>query len=151
MKIKGSWVVKAPREKIYKIMTDFENIPKYFPDIAKSVSILDKNNNNVKLILKNTIANKDIEVKRNIQLNPPEGYKAYDSSESSDSFTDFFMTETPQGTKIDITTDFEIDNIFYALIFRIFSIVFIPNFWLKSVIKKRLEQTIINKLKAILE
>jgi uncharacterized membrane protein len=47
--LKGSWVIKAPKEEIYKIISDFENMPKYFPSIAESVHITEKQGNHQKM------------------------------------------------------------------------------------------------------
>jgi hypothetical protein len=38
--LKGTWITKALREKIYKIMIDFENFLKYFPAVAQSLRIV---------------------------------------------------------------------------------------------------------------
>lgn len=32
--LKGSWIIKASREDIYKIVSDFENIPKHFSTMS---------------------------------------------------------------------------------------------------------------------
>jgi len=82
MQIKGSWFIKASREKIYNIMTDFENIPKYFPDVAKSVRILDEQGNNVILALESPYPDGVMQVRRSIELNPPVGYKSYDTTKT---------------------------------------------------------------------
>jgi len=47
--LKGSWVIRAPREEVYKIMTDFENMPKYFPKVAESLRIVSRNGNHLSI------------------------------------------------------------------------------------------------------
>jgi uncharacterized membrane protein len=39
LNLQGSWVIKASKDEIYKIISDFENMPKYFPTVAESVHI----------------------------------------------------------------------------------------------------------------
>jgi len=31
------WIIKAPIEDVFKIMTDFEKLPEYFPKVAELV------------------------------------------------------------------------------------------------------------------
>lgn len=40
-----TWIIKAPLEEVAKIMTDFENLPKYFPKVAQSVQIKKREGN----------------------------------------------------------------------------------------------------------
>jgi hypothetical protein len=150
MQIKGSWFIKASREKIYNIMTDFENIPKYFPDVAKSVRILDEQGNNVILALESPYPDGVMQVRRSIELNPPVGYKSYDTTKNSHSFTDFSMTENSKGTKIKMIGSFDFDNIFYSLLFRVCDLFIIPGLVVRGVIKKRFKKIIIDRLKEIL-
>ena len=37
--LESSWIIKAPLEEVFNIVTDFENLPKYFPKVAQSVTI----------------------------------------------------------------------------------------------------------------
>lgn len=37
--LKGSWVIKAPIDQVFKIISDFENMPKNFPTVAESLVI----------------------------------------------------------------------------------------------------------------
>ena len=43
------WVVKAPLDSVFKIMTDFEHLPKYFPKVAESVEINKHEGNNLEM------------------------------------------------------------------------------------------------------
>lgn len=36
------WLVKAPREDVFRIMTDFEKFPENFPKVAESIRIKKK-------------------------------------------------------------------------------------------------------------
>ncbi len=40
--LKSSWIIKAPRDSLYAIVTDFENMPKNFPAVAHSMKIVSK-------------------------------------------------------------------------------------------------------------
>ncbi|MDD5294573.1 MAG: SRPBCC family protein, partial [Patescibacteria group bacterium] len=43
--LQGSWIIKAPLEDVFKIITDFENMPKNFPTVAKSITITKRDGN----------------------------------------------------------------------------------------------------------
>ena len=45
IRLERSWIVRAPREKVYEIMTDFEKVPEYFPGVAKSARIASQQGN----------------------------------------------------------------------------------------------------------
>ena len=35
----NQWIIKAPLDDIFKIVTDFEKLPEYFPKVAESIQI----------------------------------------------------------------------------------------------------------------
>ena len=41
------WVIKASIEKVFDIMTDFQNLPKHFPKVAESVQVKKHDGNNL--------------------------------------------------------------------------------------------------------
>lgn len=40
--LRASWIVDAQREAMYKVVSDFENMPKYFPKVAHSIEIVER-------------------------------------------------------------------------------------------------------------
>lgn len=38
----GAWVIRAPRERVYELMTDFEKWPEVFPDMVKSIRVVSR-------------------------------------------------------------------------------------------------------------
>ena len=47
--LKGSWVIKAPVGEVFKIVTDFSNMPKNFPTVAESLVITKKDGNKLEI------------------------------------------------------------------------------------------------------
>lgn len=47
--LEGSWIIKAPIGEVFKIMTDFENMPRNFPRVAESVTITKREGNTVEI------------------------------------------------------------------------------------------------------
>jgi carbon monoxide dehydrogenase subunit G len=141
--LKKSWVIKAPREEIYRIMSDFENMPKYFPKVAQSLQILKRDGNNLTIEAKAKTFGRIISVQMETQLRPPIGYVSDNKSAIGTSgHEEFLMEESPEGTKINYSYDIELKN----PIFRIFGGFLIGwyamRFW---------EHAVIDKLKKMLE
>lgn len=43
--LRGSWIIRASRDEVYEIISDFENMPIYFPQVAKSMQIIERAGN----------------------------------------------------------------------------------------------------------
>ncbi len=107
--LKGSWVIKAPKEEIYKIISDFENMPKYFPTIAQSVNIIEKQGNNQKMEARVKSFGKVFDVKMQTELLPNIGFKSSnESSFGTSGYEEFLMEDVDNGTRINYTYDIEI-------------------------------------------
>jgi len=134
--LKASWIIKAPREDIYKIMSDFENMPKYFPAVAQSINIIKREGNNLTMEAKAKTFGKVISVHMETQLRPPFGYVSDNENIGTSGHEEFLMEEVLGGTKINYTYDVELKN----PIFRIFGGPLIGwyamRFWKHAVIDK---------------
>ncbi len=107
--LKGSWVIKAPKEEIYKIISDFENMPKYFPTIAESVKIIEKQGNNQKMEARVKSFGKVFDVKMQTELLPNIGFRSSnESSFGTSGHEDFLMEDVGEGTRITYIYDIEI-------------------------------------------
>lgn len=42
--LRGTWIVKAPLSEVFKMMTDFEKFPEYFPKVAQSIQLKKRDN-----------------------------------------------------------------------------------------------------------
>lgn len=94
-------MIKAPKEEIYKIVSDFENMPKHFPSIAESVQITEKQGNNQKMIAKVKSFGKVFEVKMQTELLPNKGFRSTnESSFGTSGREEFLMNDVEGGTRI---------------------------------------------------
>lgn len=140
--LKGSWIINAPREEIYKIMSDFENWPKYFPKVAESVRILKREGNNFTMEADVKTFGRVISVNMEIQLRPPFGYVSDNKNIGSSGHEEFLMEEIPEGTKINYTYDVELKNPIFRLLGKLLIGWYAMRFW---------EHAVIDKLKEMLE
>lgn len=107
--LKGSWIIKAPKEEIYKIVSDFENMPKHFPTIAESVRITEKQGNHQKMEARVKSFGKVFDVQMNTELVPNIGFKSTNSSSFGTSgYEELLMDDVDGGTKINYTYEVEI-------------------------------------------
>jgi len=47
--LKNSWMIKAPIQKVFDIITDFEKMPKHFPKVSEKVTITKRKGNNLEI------------------------------------------------------------------------------------------------------
>ncbi|MFC1893351.1 SRPBCC family protein [Chloroflexota bacterium] len=140
--LEGSWVIQAPRHEVYNIITDFENMPKYFPSVAKSVRIISKEDNHLTLVAETKSFGLTFQVSMNTELQPPEWFVSENISTLGIEQEVFKMEEVPEGTKICYINDVEIKSPFFRIFGR-----FLIGWWAM----KYWERAVIIKLKQMLE
>lgn len=141
--LKKSWIINAPREEVYKIMSDFENMPKYFPKVAESLQILQRDGNNLTIEAKAKTFGRVISVQMETQLRPPIGYVSDNKSAIGTSgHEEFLMEEIPEGTKINYAYDVELKNPLFRFLGGFLIGWYAMCFW---------EHAVIDKLKEMLE
>jgi hypothetical protein len=141
--LQKSWVINAPREEVYKIMSDFENMPKYFPKVAQSLHILKRNGNNLVIEAKAKTFGRIISVRMKTQLRPPIGYVSDNKSAIGTSgHEEFLMEEIPEGTRINYSYNIELKNPIFRILGGFLIGWYAMRFW---------EHAVIYKLKEMLE
>ncbi len=107
--LKGSWLIKASKEEIYKIISDFENMPKYFPTVAESIRITEKQGNHQKMSARVKSFGNVFDVKMQTELLPNIGFKSTnESSLGTSGYEEFLLEDVEGGTKITYTYEIEI-------------------------------------------
>ena len=135
--LNASWVIKAPREEIYKIMSDFENIPRHFPKVAESLRIVSRDGNNLSIEAKAKSFGRTIQVNMQTELRPPEGYISDNKSYIGTSgHEEFLMEEIPGGTRINYSYDIKINNPIFRLFGKPLLGWYAMRFWERAVIDK---------------
>ncbi len=137
MHLKGSWIIKAPREEIYKIMSDFENMPKYFPAVAEQLEITERDGNNLVIKAEAKTFGRVISVDMKTELRPPFGYISENRNNIGISGHEkFLMEEIPEGTKINYVYDIELENPIFQIFGRFLIRWYAMRFWKHAVIDK---------------
>jgi len=115
----GSWVIKAPLKSVYRIVTDFEKTPAYFPAVAKSLKIIKRNGNHLSIQAVTKTFGIPFQVNMETDLLPGKGFKSINESALAVEDETFLMEETPVGTTIHYRNDVTIKNNFLKLFSRL--------------------------------
>jgi hypothetical protein len=101
----NQWVVKAPIDSVFNIITDFEKFPEYFPKVAGSIKINKRDGNNLEMEAVAKSFGKKFKVKMNTKILPGQGFIS--DNESLDFGTsgheEMLLSPHTEGTLIEYT------------------------------------------------
>lgn len=108
-KIKVERTIKADREKIFKLVTDFERLPNEFPQFFKSVKVISRDGNTVTTEDHAVMAGREVHQTTRHVLTPPEiDDVQLLSGDAKDSHIVTTYTTVPEGTRITVEGDFKL-------------------------------------------
>jgi len=140
----NQWVVKAPINDVFKIMTDFEKFPEHFPRVAESIQINKWEGNYLEMDAIVRSFGKRFQVKMKTQILPRKGFISDNNSYQfgTSGHEEVLLSEHGKGTLIDYTYQVTIHK-------KWLRIIAIPI--LRWYSMKYWEKAVINRLKKILE
>lgn len=140
----NQWIIKAPIDDVFRIITDFEKFPEYFPKVTESIHINKQEGNYIEMdaILKSF--GKTFQVKMKTQILPNKGFISDNDSYQfgTSGHEEMLLSEHAMGTLIDYTYQVTIHK-------KWLSIIAIP--LLRWYSMKYWEKAFINQLKKIVE
>ncbi|MCX6754333.1 MAG: SRPBCC family protein [Candidatus Nomurabacteria bacterium] len=142
--LKGSWIIKAPIDKVFKIISDFENMPKNFPTVAESLIITKKDGNKLEIDAKVKSFGTVFPVKMKTEIIPGKGYISdnYSPQLGISGHEEFLMEEIEEGTRINYIYKVNIHSIWLRIVAKPLLGWYSMKFW---------ENAFIFKLKKIVE
>jgi carbon monoxide dehydrogenase subunit G len=142
--LKGSWVIKAPIDQVFKIISDFENMPNNFPAVAESLVITKRDGNKLEIDAKAKSFGVVFPVKMKTEIIPRVGYISLNENSKLgiSGHEEFLMEEIEEGTRINYVYEVDIHNKWLRLIARPLLGWYSMRFW---------EKAFIDRLKDILE
>ena len=140
----NQWLVKAPIEDVFRMMTDFEKWPEYFPKVAESIQVIRHGENNLEIDATVKSFGKKFPVKMKTQILPGKGFISDNENFKfgTSGHEELLLSQTPEGTLIDYTYRVSI----YKAWLRIVAIPLIR--WYSM---KYWEKAVINELRKALE
>ena len=99
------WLVKAPIENIFKIITDFEKFPEYFPKVAESIRIKKRGENYLEMEAIVRSFGKRFPVQMKTHILPGKGFISDNESPKfgTSGHEELLLSEHPEGTMITYT------------------------------------------------
>lgn len=99
------WLVKAPIEDVFRMMTDFEKLPEHFPKVAESIRVKKWEGNYLEMEAIVRSFGKRFPVQMKTRILPGEGFISdNDSSKFGTSgHEEMLLSKSPEGTLIDYT------------------------------------------------
>ena len=133
--LEGSWFIRAPRGEVYRIITDFERMPEYFPKVAKSLRITNREGNNLTIEAEAKSFGRVIQTRMNTRLRPEQGFVSDNQSAlGTAGHEEFMLEEVPEGTRINYTYDVELKNTFLRIFAKPLIGWYAMRFWRRAVI-----------------
>jgi hypothetical protein len=144
--LKSTWIIKAPRNSIYNIVSDFENMPKNFPSVAHSMKIVSKDGNNLVIDAEaKSFGIPPIPVMMKTTLVPGKGYISNNTNPKfkTTGHEELLMEDTENGTRINYSYEYDLSkaNIILRIIAKPLFGWFSMWYW---------ERVFINKIKIML-
>lgn len=134
----NQWIIKAPISDVFKIMTDFENFPKYFPKVAESITIKRRDSNILEMEAVAKSFGRKFKVNMKTQILPNRGFISDNDSYQfgTSGHEELLLSESKDGTIIDYTYKVTIHkkwlSIFATPLIKLYSM----KYWEKAVIGK---------------
>ena len=132
----STWTIKAPLDKVFGIMTDFEKFPERFPKVAESIVVTKRDGNFLEMDATARSFGTTLPVKMKTQILPGKGFISDNESPKfgTSGHEEFLLFPHPDGTTIDYTYQVTIHKRWLRIVARPLIGWFSMKFWEKAVI-----------------
>lgn len=143
--INGKWIIKAPIDQVFAIMTDFEKFPTHFPKVADSIQIIKCEGNNLEINATVKSFGRKFPVTMKTTILPGKGFISDNNSPEfgTSGHEELLLKEESDRTLIDYTYQVTIHKQWLRIIAKPLIGWFSMRFWEKAVInelRKKLEK-----------
>lgn len=111
--LKANWIIKAPRNAIYDLVSDFESMPKNFPAVAHSIKIVSREGNDLVIEAKaKSLGIPPIPVTMKTRLIPGKGYISDNENHGfkATGHEEFLMEDVEGGTSINYSYEYDLSK-----------------------------------------
>lgn len=134
--LENSWIIHAPIEEVFNIVTDFENMPKHFPKVAEKVTITKRDGNNLEIDAQVKSFGKTFPVKMKTQIIPQKGFISDNESPKfgTSGHEELLLEKVEGGTKIHYVYEVDIHKKWLRIIAKPLIGWFAMKAWEKAVV-----------------
>jgi len=106
--VHGDWLVRADRESVYAIVSDFERMPEHFPKVARAMRLVDRDGDVLTLEAESASFGSlfpSARIEMTATLLPALGYRCTTHNLTFDTTGDeeLLLVDDPEGTRINYT------------------------------------------------
>ncbi|MDD4409071.1 MAG: hypothetical protein PHW52_00265 [Candidatus Pacebacteria bacterium] len=139
------WLIKAPIEDVFGMMTDFEKLPEHFPKVAESVKVKKREGNYLEMEAIVKSFGKEFPVEMKTRILPGEGFISDNDNQKfgTSGHEEMMFSKCPEGTIIDYTYRVLIHKTWLRIVATPLIRWYSMKYWEKAVIdelKKALEK-----------
>jgi carbon monoxide dehydrogenase subunit G len=140
----GSYIIRAPRHRVYEVLTDFESAPRHFPRVAKSARVLRRDGDDleVEVETKAFLGSRTFRVHMETHLRPDRGFTSTNTSSVGVEHEVVTLEDVPEGTRFVYVNDMDVTS-------RIFRLL--GGFLIRTVALRYWERAYIGRLREMLE
>lgn len=143
IELHGQWIVRAPVNAVFDIMTDFEKFPENFPKVAASIHVTKREKNHLEMDATVKSFGQEFPVKMKTRILPGKGFISDNESPKfgTSGHEELLLSEHPEGTHIDYVYHVTIHKRWLRIVAKPLIGWFSMKFWEKAVIdelKKKL-------------
>jgi len=136
--LEGSWVIQSSIEEVFKIITDFENLPKNFPKVAHGVTITKQEGNYMEMDARVKSSGKIFLVKKQTTILPQKGFISDNQSLKfgTSGHEELLLETVSSGTKINYIYEVDLHKKWLQVIAKLLIGWFAMKAWEKAVVDK---------------
>lgn len=139
------WLIKAPIEDVFKIVTDFEHFPERFPKVAEAIKIQKLEGNYMEMDATVRSFGRNFPVQMKTRILPGQGFISDNNSPKfgTSGHEELLLSKSPEGTLIDYTYRVSIHKAWLRIVATPLIRWYSMKYWEKAVIselKKALEK-----------
>lgn len=130
------WVIRASPKDVAEVMTDFENLPKYFPKVAEKVVVNKRDGDNLEMEATVKSFGRSFQVRMKTQILQGKGFISDNDSYQfgTSGHEELLLSEHPEGTLIEYTYQVTIHKKLLRIVATPLIKWYSMKFWEKAVI-----------------
>ncbi len=134
--LRNQWVVEAPIDDVFRIITDFEKFPEHFPKVAESIQVNKREGNYLEMDATARSFGRKFKVKMKTQILPGKGFISDNESFEfgTSGHEEMMLSPHTKGTLIDYTYQVTIHKKWMRLIAVPLLRWYSMKYWEKAVI-----------------